>query len=107
MGLERAEGANLPMASAVLLGVVTATGGGVLRDLLSGERPSIVPKGDLYTTAAFAGAMVYLLLVHLIGVPIAAGRAAAIAGAATLRLLALHFHWSAPGPIGAEEPSPR
>src|SRR4029453_7994930 len=39
MGAEKALVYQLPIPSVVFLGVVTATGGGVLRDLLSGSAP--------------------------------------------------------------------
>lgn len=42
---------------AVVMGVMTATMGGVIRDVLCGERPLILAK-EIYATAAFAGAAV-------------------------------------------------
>ena len=38
--------------STVLLGVVTAVGGGVLRDVLTGDTPMIFRRGELYAFAA-------------------------------------------------------
>ncbi|MEO1093032.1 MAG: trimeric intracellular cation channel family protein [Pseudomonadota bacterium] len=40
---------------AVVMGVMTATGGGVIRDLLAGDRPMIF-RGQLYASTALAGA---------------------------------------------------
>lgn len=54
-------GARIALASdagpvvAVVMGVMTATMGGLIRDLLCGERPLILAK-EIYATAAFAGA---------------------------------------------------
>ena len=42
-------------------GVVTAIGGGIIRDVLSGTIP-VVLKSDFYATAALFGGILYLLL---------------------------------------------
>jgi uncharacterized membrane protein YeiH len=48
---------------AVLLGVVTGVAGGVLRDVLVGQIPVVFrSETNLYATAAFAGAAVYVVL---------------------------------------------
>jgi uncharacterized membrane protein YeiH len=47
---------------AVVMGMLTATGGGVVRDLLCGDRPMIL-SGQLYTSAALAGSAVLMVLV--------------------------------------------
>ncbi|WP_419778732.1 trimeric intracellular cation channel family protein [Maridesulfovibrio sp.] len=46
-----------PWPVAVFMGVMTATGGGVIRDLLTGNRPMIL-CGELYAVAALVGAFV-------------------------------------------------
>ncbi len=48
---------QVPWTVAVFMGVMTATGGGVIRDLLTGNRPMIL-CGELYAVAALAGAFV-------------------------------------------------
>lgn len=47
--------------AAVLLGVMTATGGGILRDVICGELPLILRR-EIYITAAAAGAAAYVAL---------------------------------------------
>ena len=47
---------------AILLGVVTAVGGGVLRDVVSGMTPQIFSGGPLYATASAIGATLFVLL---------------------------------------------
>jgi uncharacterized membrane protein YeiH len=49
------------VADALALGVLTATFGGVIRDVIAGE-PSVLLRGELYITAAFAGALAFVLL---------------------------------------------
>lgn len=83
--------------SAILLGVITAVGGGVIRDLLSGERPAIFQGGPLYATAAMFGSTAFALLremqftltsATLIGATITI----------TIRVLAVKFRWVLPTP---------
>ena len=54
--------AGLPAVSGVLLGTVTGTAGGAVRDVLSAEVPLILRKGNLYASAAIAGTTTYFLL---------------------------------------------
>ena len=44
-------------AIAVLMGVITGTMGGLLRDVVANEVPMVLRQGELYVTAAFAGAL--------------------------------------------------
>jgi uncharacterized membrane protein YeiH len=50
---------EVPWLAATFLGVVTGVFGGVLRDMLSNEVP-VVFSGELYGTAAWAGALLYV-----------------------------------------------
>jgi uncharacterized membrane protein YeiH len=99
IGLEKALRLGLPVLSAVFLGVVTAAGGGLLRDLLSGDRPALAQRGELHVTVAFAAALLYVALVLLLDLPAPIGEAATIAFATATRLLAITLHWQAPGPL--------
>ena len=54
--------ARQPVIVAILLGVVTATGGGIIGDILTNEIPSYFRHGALYTTAAFVGAATFVAL---------------------------------------------
>jgi len=99
MGTERAFAHALPATAAVFLGTVTAAGGGVLRDLLSGEVPTLFRKGELYVTAAFLAAVVYVALVRLLNVPLRIGELATIGVGTLLRLLAMRWHVTTPEPF--------
>jgi uncharacterized membrane protein YeiH len=77
----------------VFLGTITGVGGGVLRDLLVGDKPYILCK-HIYACASIAGALVCALLWDFSG-----QTAATLIGAATviiIRLLAIHFEWNLP-----------
>lgn len=62
VGAQIAEGAGLPAVSCILLGTVTGTAGGVVRDVLGAEVPLVLRRGNLYATAAIAGTGTYFLL---------------------------------------------
>jgi uncharacterized membrane protein YeiH len=61
-GTELAAKAGMPAIICALLGVVTGTGGGVIRDLIINELPALFQHGRLHATAAVAGAAGYLAL---------------------------------------------
>jgi uncharacterized membrane protein YeiH len=94
VGAEKALAAGAGGFIAIAMGVVTATVGGVIRDMLGGESPLILRK-EVYATAALAGAFVYVGLV-LIGLPIAPAAVSGFSACFVIRALAIHFHWSLP-----------
>ncbi|MDZ3836405.1 MAG: trimeric intracellular cation channel family protein [Rhodospirillales bacterium] len=59
IGTDIALRAGAPAVSAVLMGIVTAAFGGLLRDLLAGEVPLILRR-EIYATAAAAGSLTYI-----------------------------------------------
>ncbi len=48
----------------VVMGVITATFGGLIADILSNEVPNLLKRGELYATACLAGGLVYMGLKH-------------------------------------------
>lgn len=79
---------------AVVTGVLTATAGGILRDLLAGE-PSVLLRPEIYVTAALAGASVFTLAAGL-GAPELPGAVLAFATAFAVRGGAVRFGWTFP-----------
>jgi uncharacterized membrane protein YeiH len=82
-----------------LMGVVTGVFGGVMRDLLCNELPSIFVDHRPYAICAFAGAWSYLAASAL-DAPQWVALAAGILVAAGLRLLSLSRGWKVPGWAG-------
>ena len=62
------------MLVAVVMGVVTGTVGGILRDIVGGER-SVILKPEIYVTACAAGATCYVALIAMSVSPTLAGTA--------------------------------
>lgn len=60
VGAQVALGAGAPPVVAVLMGIMTATFGGIMRDVLCAEIPLILQR-EIYAMAAAAGAIVYVL----------------------------------------------
>lgn len=82
-----------PVAS-VLLGVLTAVGGGLVRDLLVAEVPRVL-REEIYALAAFVGATVVVIGEHLE----MAGWLVTLVGVSAaflLRVISVIYGWSAP-----------
>ncbi|MDP9835609.1 putative membrane protein YeiH [Neorhizobium huautlense] len=79
---------------AIVTGMLTATCGGVLRDILADE-PSVLLRPEIYITAALAGAGAFVLC-HAQGVPLYLSAAAGFAVAFALRGGALYYSWTIP-----------
>ncbi len=82
---------NTPALPAAFIGVVTATFGGVVRDLLCNQKPQLfLPTEPLYATCSFLGAWIYIGLIK-VGVAPAAAIFSCIASVFLLRILAIRF----------------
>lgn len=95
-GTTKAYEYGLGLTSSAVLGLATAVGGGVLRDVLANEVPSLLRwDRDLYAVPAMVGATMVVLCIHF-GVLNAATSGLAVVTAFVLRLFAMRFHWRAP-----------
>jgi uncharacterized membrane protein YeiH len=95
-GTAKALNYGLGPVPAAALGVLTAVGGGIMRDVLAQEEPSVLSaKSELYALPAAFGSAIVVVIPHLpIDSSLAAGLTAVLVFA--LRLLALRFGWRAP-----------
>jgi uncharacterized membrane protein YeiH len=93
-GAHKALEFGLNPVMAALLGMVTGVGGGMVRDILVAEIPTVL-RSDIYAVAALAGAGV-VVIGDLLHVP---ATATTIVGALLcfgLRLMAIHWGWHLP-----------
>jgi uncharacterized membrane protein YeiH len=94
-GVSRALNAGLPMLPAVLLGLITAAGGGLLRDVLMGRTPRVFERGEPYTLAALLAAFAFLGCEKL-GFDRSISTAAGCTAGLALKLLSARFQWKTP-----------
>ncbi|MDI6103291.1 TRIC cation channel family protein [Actinoplanes sp. NEAU-A12] len=93
-GTLKALDAGVPAVGACLVGMLTAIGGGLTRDLLTGEIPAVLQR-EIYAVVALGGAVLVAVLdrLKLTGLVPLTLAAALITG---VRLIALYRRWSAP-----------
>ncbi|MEV3870617.1 trimeric intracellular cation channel family protein [Streptomyces sp. NPDC049906] len=95
-GTTKAYEYGLGLTASAVLGLATAVGGGVLRDVVANEVPSLVRwDRDLYAVPAIVGAAIVAFCLKyeaLTGLT----SALAVVTAFALRLLAMRYHWRAP-----------
>lgn len=94
IGVEKAlaNGINIPVA--IIMGILTAVAGGVIRDTLNNEVPLIFKK-EIYATACLAGAIVYILLKR-IGIQAEANQVATILIIIGIRVVSIKQHLGLP-----------
>lgn len=92
-GCLRTFDAGLGVWPAVLLGVITAVGGGVMRDLLTGTTPTIFRRGQLYATAALVGCLMVILCREL-DLPRTVTSLAGMTTVLVLRVGSLRLGWT-------------
>lgn len=79
---------------AVVMGMLTAALGGIMRDTLAGE-PSVLLRPEIYVSAAMAGAVVYTLAVT-IALPLTAAALMGMLTAFLIRAGAIRYGWTIP-----------
>lgn len=95
VGAAKALSFGVPPLASFAMGVLTASFGGIVRDVLANE-PSILLRPEIYISAAALGAAIFVVL-SLLGAPgLAAGAVGSLAGFG-LRAGALRFGWTLPG----------
>jgi len=93
-GVEKALAHGFAPWCAIMMGVITAVFGGVLRDIMINEVPLIFRK-ELYAMACFAGALLYVIL-HAVGASRQLSATLCIVLIFFLRALAIHYGLSVP-----------
>lgn len=79
---------------AIVMGMLTAAFGGIMRDTLAGE-PSVLLRPEIYVSAALAGALVYTLAM-IIALPLTAAALLGMLTAFLIRAGAIRFGWTIP-----------
>ncbi|GAB7068859.1 trimeric intracellular cation channel family protein [Mycobacterium hodleri] len=103
IGASKAMNVGLGIAPSVLLGVVTAVGGGTIRDTLVRQIPTVL-RSELYAIPALVAAAITVATMRmgLYGLPAALGAAAVCF---VIRMIGVRFGLNAPSPPGTVEDS--
>jgi len=104
VGAQKALDADLGWISAIMLGIITAVGGGMVRDVMLLKVPTIFGGNTLYATSAVL-ASTEMVVFSKLGL-VAVGTAVAILSAAALSLLARRYGWVLPTGYALRIPKP-
>lgn len=94
IGTGKALSFELGPFGAVLMGVMTGTAGGLIRDVLSSQVPLILRK-EIYASACLAGGILMVLLSHT-SLPRELTLILTAGSVILLRIMAIHRNWSLP-----------
>jgi len=94
IGTQKALDFHITLLGAVLMGVMTGTAGGIMRDVLANQVPLILRR-EIYASACIAGGTLLVVLEQL-GTDRPAAALLAAGTVIVVRLLAIHYDWSLP-----------
>lgn len=94
IGIEKALAMNATPIVAILMGITTATVGGIMRDIICNEIPLLFRR-EIYISACLLGALVYFALLYL-GLFQAIRQLVVIGIIFTIRMLAVYQNWQLP-----------
>ena len=94
VGIDKSLELNYPFWVAILMGMITGSVGGVIRDILINEVPLIFRK-DIYALACVVGGLIYFVAFKLNFSPVVMQTAASVSVIVT-RVIAVKYHISVP-----------
>jgi uncharacterized membrane protein YeiH len=93
VGVSRSLNAGFAVLAAIMIGVINASGGGLLRDVLVRDEPLLFKPGQVYVLAALAGASLFALLIKQSQMSVETAGLLAVGATFLVRLLAIGFNW--------------
>ena len=93
VGVQKSLAAGLSVPAAILVGVINACGGGVLRDVLTREEPLVMKPGQFYALASLLGCGSFVILTLQLSLPAIVAAIIAIALTFIVRILAIVLNW--------------
>ncbi|MFM2482436.1 trimeric intracellular cation channel family protein [Celerinatantimonas sp. YJH-8] len=94
IGAIKAQQLSAPLLVCIMMGVLTACGGGMLRDVLANRVP-LVLRQEIYATACIIGGLCWALAV-IMATPVWVSTLFCILPALLIRLIAIRYHLSLP-----------
>jgi uncharacterized membrane protein YeiH len=92
-GTQKALLSGLSAPAAVLVGVINAAGGGLLRDVITREEPLVFRPGQFYVLTAVAGAVSFVFCAHAIELAPTLSGVIAVLVTFMFRMLTIIFNW--------------
>lgn len=94
VGIQRSIAAGFPFWVTIIMGMITGSVGGILRDILINELPLIFRK-DIYALACVFGGIVFYCCT-LLKLPVEVSQISCAISVILIRVLAVKYHWSIP-----------
>lgn len=94
IGAQRALDFDVPIVSAMFLGIITASAGAIMADTMTGYRAAVVKQAHWIITALLAGSVVFVVLSVYVNFWVAV--AAGVLAVAALRFLSQWRNWPSP-----------
>lgn len=94
VGIEKTLDAGFPFWVVIIMGMITGSAGGVIRDILINEVPLIFRK-DIYALACVIGGVVFYLC-HMLGLSSILTQLISVGSIILTRILAVKYHISVP-----------
>ena len=92
-GTQKALQAGVAAPAAILVGVINAAGGGLLRDILTRAEPLVFKPGQFYVLTAVAGAVTFVFLTAQLNLSATLAAIIAIVVTSVFRVLTIVFNW--------------
>lgn len=92
-GVQKSLGAGLSVPVAMLVGVINAAGGGLLRDVITNEEPLVFRPGQFYVLVALTAATLFVVLTVQLGLAPMTSARIVIGATCVFRVLTILFNW--------------
>jgi len=93
IGMQLSLYAGIPLPGVVLVGVVNGIGGGILRDLVVKDTPTILKPGQFTVSALIFVSILFLVLDQYLGVPRLIATWSMIGLYFVIRMLSIRYNW--------------
>ncbi len=94
VGVQKSLLAGLSVEASVIVGLINASGGGLLRDVLVRDEPLLFKPGQYYTLAAFSGCLLFVFLLREIKMEVTDAAYLTIGSTFLFRVLTIQFNWT-------------
>jgi uncharacterized membrane protein YeiH len=106
VGVQKSLLAGLSVAAAILVGVINASGGGLLRDVLVRDEPLLFKPGQYYMLAALSGCLLFVFLLQQVHMEVKDAAYLSIGSTFLFRVLTIQFNWRSRAVVPLPTPPP-